>query len=235
MWNPPSLQYYKSLAQLLIGVFTLSLLSTKINAQSDLPSLDFHDYDVWKKISGEQISNNGSLVVYHEVAGKGDQMLRIKSTDGSTLLSYARGESASISEDSRHVVFTIKPHQDSIRAAKRRKTKEDEMPTDSLGIYNIESDLLTKIPNVKSFELPEKWNGYVVYTLDKIKMKDTSAMPASDTIKTPIFKKVNEDNGYHLIVQNLSTSATDTLKYVKVYDLSHDCDRQFDDGGGLLL
>ena len=96
------------------------------------------------------------------------------------------------------------------------------MPTDSLGIYNIESDLLTKIPNVKSFELPEKWNGYVVYTLDKIKMKDTSAMPASDTIKTPIFKKVNEDNGYHLIVQNLSTSATDTLKYVKDFELAKD-------------
>ncbi|MFT4568747.1 MAG: hypothetical protein ACI9FN_003716, partial [Saprospiraceae bacterium] len=222
MLNPFFIQSYSFKKLLSQVLFLLFIGASNLYGQSDLPALDFHDYDVWKKISGEQISPNGSLVVYHEVPGKGDQTMRIRAADGRSLLSYDRGESSTISPNSRYLVFIIKPSQDSVRAAKRRKTEEDEMPKDSLGIYNTQSGHLTKIPNIKSYELPEEWNGYVLYTLNKASSKDTTVTTQSDTLKTEKSKKVSDDNGYHLIVHNLDQSSDDTLRFVKDFQLAKD-------------
>ena len=50
-----------------------------------------------------------------------------------------------------------------LKALKRKKIKKDKLPTDSLGIYNINKKTLVKIANVKSYKIPEKWEGYIAY------------------------------------------------------------------------
>jgi dipeptidyl aminopeptidase/acylaminoacyl peptidase len=195
-------------------------------AQNDKTPLDFNDYDIWKKISGERLANNGSFVVFHEVPGKGNQVIKIQSTDGSTILSYERGEKSSITDDSKFVIFTIKPDLDSIRALKRIKTKEDKMPKDSLAIFNIRENTLIKIPNIKSYSLPLEWNGSVVYTLDKViepdvsTKKDTLDTQTPDSVKVKKPKAVSKKNGYHLVVRNLGLSSEDTIQYVLTYKLA---------------
>ena len=52
---------------------------------------------------------------------------------------------------------------------KRKKTKKDELPKDTLAIYNINKNLLTKIGNVKSYKSPEKWDGFIAYLLEEVK------------------------------------------------------------------
>jgi len=88
------------------------------------------------------------------------------------------------------------------------------LPKDSLGILNINTNQLTKIARVKSFELPEKWSGHVAYYLDEVKeekKKDTLTDEAEEKKKP---KKVSTKNGYHLVLRNLQTGQQDTMRYV---------------------
>ena len=44
--------------------------------------------------------------------------------------------------------FIIKPAEDSIRQMKRMDVGKDELPGDSLGLFNLMTNTLSKIPNV---------------------------------------------------------------------------------------
>src|SRR6185295_12881367 len=111
-----------------IAIFCFSGL----NAQKK--PLDHSVYDGWQHIGERMISNDGKWVVYTIDPQQGDNELVIQSTDASFKRSYARGYSAVITEDSRYVVFKIKPFYKDTRDARIKKKKADEMPKDSLAI-----------------------------------------------------------------------------------------------------
>ncbi len=203
------------LSKFFILITLLCCIPELITGQSDKRSLDFTDYDLWNRITEEKISSDGSFVVFHQVPGKGDPNLKIQTTDGRSVLSYARGHKFEITEDANYVVFIITPHLDSIRALQRVKTPEKEMPCDTLGIYNVQRNELIKIPHVRSFEIPEEWNGAMVYTLDEYALIDTSKNDKSDTTQVKKAKKPGDKNGYHIIAYDLERHTHDTLKYIK--------------------
>ena len=74
---------------------------------------------------------------------------------------------AVITEDSRYVVFKIKPFFQDTRQAKIKKKKPDDFPKDTLGIVELGKDSVIKITRVKSFRTPEKGAGLVSLPIGK--------------------------------------------------------------------
>ncbi|MDO1501903.1 prolyl oligopeptidase family serine peptidase [Winogradskyella maritima] len=185
--------------------------------------LDHKDYDIWNTIQNRTISADGSYVLYQVEKGEKDNNLKIKSSSGSLVFEHERSERGTFTYDGKYALFSVKPWKDSIVELKRKKTKKDKMPKDSLGIYNLNTKSLTKIANVKSYKMPEKWSSHIAYLLEDIKPEkkatDSSETkdekPKDDKTKKP--KKVEKDNGYHLVVRALATGKQDTIKFVKDY------------------
>lgn len=184
--------------------------------------LDHEQFDEWNSIRRDQISPNGEYVIYHLAPGKGDHTLKIKTKNGQELLSYQRAEDGDVSWDSKYVAFMIKPAQDSINELRRKKVKKDEMPNDSLGIYNLETKNIEKIADVRSFKMPEEWTGWIFYYLDEpVKVDEKAEKDTTENKeKKKPSKKVNDKNGFHLIVKQLGTSFQDTLEYVTDYEIA---------------
>ncbi|MEM7106609.1 MAG: prolyl oligopeptidase family serine peptidase [Bacteroidota bacterium] len=196
----------------------LSLLSTYCIAQKR--QMEHADFDTWNRIRNEKISTDGNLVVYHLAPGKGDQIMKVTTVQGKELLSMPRAENSTITYDSKYLIFDIKPALDSLNKMRRNKVKKKDLPKDSLGIYSLSKNSLTKIADVKGHKIPEKWGGYLAYQLQEIKAKkDTAKSDTSDVkkSKTKKSKKVNKENGYHLIVRNLENDVQDTIRYVLDY------------------
>jgi dipeptidyl aminopeptidase/acylaminoacyl peptidase len=198
----------------------LLLLSFTVTAQKKV--LDHEDFEIWNTIKSQSLSNNGKYILYALEKGEKDRFLKIKDIKATTVFKYDRVAGGQFTFDSKQAVFTIKPWKDSIVEMKRRKVKEAKMPKDTLAIYDLKSKSLTKIANVKSYKVPQKWSGFLAYTLDDIEKSKTKAdkkekKEVSEKKSEKKSKKVNAKNGYHLVVRNLATKKEDTIKYVKDY------------------
>jgi len=195
----------------------LLVLALPLTAQKKV--LDHQDFEKWNTIEKPTISPNGTHVMYSLERGEADQFLRLKDAAGTTVFSYDRAGNGSFTYDSKFAVFSITAWKDSVLAMKRRKVKKKEMPKDSLGIYTLSTAQLQKIANVKSYKIPEKWSGYVAYQLEEIAAKKDTVedSTASKDKKKKKEKKVGKKNGYHLLVQDITTGQKDTFKFVTDY------------------
>ncbi|MBT8263852.1 MAG: hypothetical protein KJN75_00805, partial [Muriicola sp.] len=195
----------------------LLLVTLSLTAQKKV--LDHHDFEKWNTIKKPTISPKGTHVMYSLEQGEKDQFLHIKDAAGKALFSYDRAKNGAFTYDSNFAVFSIGAWKDSILAMKRRKVKKKDMPKDTLGIYTLTTGQLQKIANVKSYKIPEKWAGYIAYQLEaesvkKDTVKDTATSKSKKKKKA---KKVGKKNGYHLVVQDLTTGQKDTFKFVTAY------------------
>lgn len=138
-----------------------------ITVQAQKKPLDHSVYDGWQSVGERMISNDGKFVVYAVNPQEGDGTLYIQSSDGSFKKEIARGYNATISEDNQYVFFRIRPLFKDTREARIKKRRPDDMPKDSLGIYVLGKDQLTKLPRVKSYKTPEKASGWLAYHLEK--------------------------------------------------------------------
>lgn len=147
-------------------IFFLLLLLPFISFAQKKP-LDHSVYDSWQSIGEKLISSNGKFVAYTINVQEGDANLVIQNTTGEKLIEVARGYNITISDDDKFVVFKIKPTYKQTRDAKIAKKKPDEMPKDSLGIYDVANNKLEKIARVKSYKMPEKAGGWLAYLMEK--------------------------------------------------------------------
>ncbi|HQQ99906.1 MAG TPA: S9 family peptidase, partial [Ferruginibacter sp.] len=144
----------------------LVCLTVHLSAQNKKP-IDHAVYDGWKSVGERMISNDGKYIVYAINPQEGDGELVIRSASGPYKKTIARGYGAVITDDSRFVVFRIKPVFQETRQARIKKKKPDEMTKDSIGIIELGKEDVVKIPRVKAFKAPEKGAGWVAYHLEK--------------------------------------------------------------------
>ena len=157
-------------------------------AQNKKP-LDHSVYDGWKSISERMISNDGKFVVYIVNPQEGDGELFIQNISTEYKKVIARGYNAVITEDSRYVVFKIKPFFQDTRQAKIKKKKTDDMPKDSIGIIELGKDEVVKIARIKGYKTAEKGFGWVAYQLEKTlpdTTRKTKTQAAPDSTKMNI-------------------------------------------------
>ncbi len=194
-------------------------------------SLGHEELVTWKKINNTRISNDGNWVTYELKGEEGDGLLKIFDPKTDVATTIPRGERARISADNRFVVFRIKPSKDTLRMMKLKKTSKDDLPKDSLGIYDVQTKSTERIPMVKSFELSDEWSGYVVYhklpedTEINIKLtKDSTKVDSTAVAKRPIkakkTKKESSANGTKLVIRNLLSGEETVFPYVANYELA---------------
>ena len=129
--------------------------------------LDHSVYNSWQSIGEKMISNDGKWVVYTVDVQEGDNQLVIQSSDAKYKKEIPRGYSALITEDSRFVIFKIKPFFSDTKEAKIKKKKADDFPKDSLAIVELGKEEIWKTPRIKGFRTPQKAAGWVAYLAEK--------------------------------------------------------------------
>ena len=163
-------------------------------------SLDHTVYDSWQSIKETVIQPQGNFVVYSITPQEGDGTLIIKNLKNGVEISIDRGTQPIFTNDGNYVVAKIKPKFADTRQAKIEKKKLDEMPKDSLVIINVPHSIVQKIASVKSYQLPEKGNGFVTYLKDK--------------------KGDFNKEGSELIIRNLNSGAEKSFPNINLYSVN---------------
>ncbi len=185
--------------------FALMLISISTFSQKKI--LDHPDFDIWNKIVNQEISSEGNFIMYSIEKGEKDQHIKIKDNEGNLIFDYERSEDGMFTYDSKFAVFKIKAWKDSITEMKRKNVEKENLPRDSIGIFNLENNSLHKIANIKSYKIPKKWSGFLAYTYDKTPLEQNNKLKDS----------INSEKGYPLIIRNLKTNKEDTIPFVTNY------------------
>ena len=196
-------------------LLTLSLILSyaAVLAQSN-KVLTPEEMDTWVRIQGVEMSGDGNTISYHHVPGFGDQTLQVVTHSGERVLTYDRGEGSKVTWDGNHVIFKVVPALEVVRDLKRKKTKKDQMPQDSLAICDVSSGELMKIAPIKDFKVPAEWSGTIAYRLDDIRAKKADTLQQKGKKRS---KKEDKSRGFHLVLHHLKSQSTDTFKYVTNY------------------
>ena len=180
-------------------------------AQEAKKPLDHDVYDFWNRIQTRSLSSDGTWALYTYGPDRGDGTLKIHSLTSDVVHTFGRGSNARFTRDASHVVFVIEPAEDSVKAAKEAKKKDDEMPKDSLGILNLSSGALILVPNVRSYQTPEEAGHLVAYLVDPEPVEPDTT---EDGEKVP-----TSDEGT-LVLHRLGGEEELRLPYVKGYEFS---------------
>jgi dipeptidyl aminopeptidase/acylaminoacyl peptidase len=179
-------------------------------------------YDSWKEIPWKGITPDGNFVAITINPQEGDGKTVFMNLKSGTQDSVARASNIFLTYDSRHAIFKISPPQKIMKDLRRQKKKKEELPKDSLGIYSFQTRKTIKVPDVRSFKVPEKAGGWVAYLLEAPKEeKPKSDAPKTEDIKKPKKAKKNTDeSGYTLVVRNLGNNREVRYAFVKDYLLA---------------
>jgi dipeptidyl aminopeptidase/acylaminoacyl peptidase len=182
-------------------------------------------YDSWKEIPYKAITADGNFAAFTLNPQDGDGKVVFYNLSNGQQDSIKRADNIVLSWDSKFAVFKIKPQQKVLKDLRRLKKKKEDLPVDSLGIYSFQSRKTEKIPDVKSFKLPEKAGGWMAYLSepvkevkakpdDKTKVEDkTKSEAPKKTSKKP--RKNSDDNGYTLTLRSLDGSKKFSYGYVR--------------------
>ncbi len=219
---------------------TLLFLLFASIAYAQKKPLNHNVYDTWESVGAKQLSNDGLWAAYSIAQQEGDANLYFQQSLTNQKIKVSRGtvigaavRSNLFSTDSKFAVFAIKPWYKDTRLAKIKKKKPDDMTKDTLGIANLTTLTITKIPRVKSFKLPENGIALLAYNLEK-------ELDTSKKAKLPVTgaEQKNDDEAYFaddeptganaskegtdLILKNLTTGIERKYKYVTDYTFSKD-------------
>ncbi|MBL7732739.1 MAG: S9 family peptidase [Chitinophagaceae bacterium] len=151
----------KRISFLFVSLFLCSMLLAQKKP------LDHSVYDGWQHIGEKLISNDGRWIVYTIDPQEGDNELVIQAAGNAYKKSIPRGYNAVITDDSRYLIFKIKPFYKDTREARIKKKKPEDFPKDSLGIIELGKEEVWKTEKVKGYKIPSKYAGWVAYQLDK--------------------------------------------------------------------
>jgi dipeptidyl aminopeptidase/acylaminoacyl peptidase len=153
-------------------------------AQTAKRPLTHKDYDAWRTISSQRLSNDGKFLAYgvFPQEGDGEVILRNLVTGQETRFAggarpapppatteeegpppQARAVTILFSSDSRTLVFSTFAPKADVDKAKKEKKPADQMPKDSMSIVNLATGTVTKVDRVKQFHLPENAPAYLAY------------------------------------------------------------------------
>jgi dipeptidyl aminopeptidase/acylaminoacyl peptidase len=198
-------------------VLILALIASQgLNAQQQKRALTHADYDGWESLNSEKITKNGAWVGYQVSPQDGDSRVEVFSFQNpDQRIQIPRASGLLFSADDAFAVGKIAPEKDSVKLMKLRKVKKEDMPADSLFIYQMSNGNLIKIPQVKSFAVPIEAGSWIAihYEKEKPAKKDQ----ADTTSKSPKPKKTD---GTGLEVRKLDGSVSYRFERVNSYSFA---------------
>jgi len=195
----------------LIAIFVLSSASA-----TEKKPITHSDYAKWKSISEYNISNNGKFISFVIIPQEGDGYLYVENLTTKVKDSIHRGYAAKFSPNSNFLVFKIKPQFDTVRAAKLKKVKKDDLPKDSIGIWNLETGGIIKYARIKNFQLAKRESDFTALLFEKEKNIKKDSLQKTDTVTS----KKKEKKGYKLLIFNPISNFLIEFEKVKKYSLS---------------
>ncbi len=200
-------------------VFFVLFITIGLFAQKN--PVDHTMYDSWKVLNNPLISNDGRWVCYEINPQKGNGWLVVHDIENDRKDSVQRGQAAQFSADSKFLAFRITPPQDSIRAAKLAKKKDEDMPKDSLGIWVLEKNHIRKIALLKSFKIPEKGSEWMAYSIEKQKdIPDTAQKNDTLAVKKKTGKKKKKEESFDLVILKVIEGKTFNFSGITDYSFS---------------
>lgn len=210
------MKYFFLLTSLVLS--TISYAQKASNAPKK--ALDHTVYDNWKEITYEELTPDGKHAAFTINPQDGDGKIIFYNLKTSTQDSVYRAANISLTYDSKYAVFKIKPQQNLVKELRRQKKKKDELPKDSLGIYSFLTRKTEKVPNIKSYKVPEKAGDWVAYQLEAKKEEKTKADGQLESDKAKKLRKNNDDNGYTLVLRKLSDGKETSFDFVTEYQFA---------------
>jgi dipeptidyl aminopeptidase/acylaminoacyl peptidase len=165
-----------------ITLLTASIVFTAFQISAQKKVIDHTAYNSWNRISESAISPDGNYTAYTSLPYKGDGYMYLVNNITGVKDSVARGKGMRFSSDGSYLVFKIAPQAEKLHKAELDKQKKEKWPKDSLGIWNIAKDSITKVPNITSFQLSEDGS-----TLAYLSNKNIEINPKELMKKSPVF------------------------------------------------
>ncbi len=174
------MSHRRGLLRVSAWLLSVAALITVSFAQSKRP-LNHSDYDGWRSIVGQRLSNDGKFVIYGLFPQEGDGEVIIRNlvtgkeqreaagvrptptpaTPGEEgPAPEARAAVLMFSSDSKTAVFSTFPSKSASDQAKKDKKPA---PKDGMVIVDLASGKAERIERVKRFTMPEKASGLLVY------------------------------------------------------------------------
>src|ERR1700729_3842318 len=161
-----------------LAIFTLLYVSTCAFAQKR--PITAKDFDSWRTINGQVLSPDGHYVAYgvFPLEGDGEVVVRNLSTGKDTHENAGelpppppddpnaegppppRNIQLSFTNDSKTLVFLAYPTHGAVEKA---KTDKRNPAHEELVVLDLASAKSTRVPDIKSFQLPKKSDGFVAY------------------------------------------------------------------------
>ena len=168
-------------------LFTVVLFFTSCLLFSQTNAVLTHDvYDGWKSAGERAISNDGNYVVYTINEQEGDGIMYIQNLSTNVMMQVPRGYNAVITNDSKYVIFKIKPSFAATRQARIKKVKPDDLPKDSLGMVTLGSNEVQKVARLQSYKTPQKGVSWLAYKMEKALADTASKKKMTDSLKLKI-------------------------------------------------
>ncbi|WP_336837610.1 prolyl oligopeptidase family serine peptidase [Sphingobacterium siyangense] len=158
-------------------------------AHAQKKPLDHTVYDSWQSVSSPYISKSGKFVLFQVVPQEGDNQLFLKTKENKELIQIPRGYNGKLTDTENHLLSLVKAPFAVTREAKIKKKKAEELPKDSLAIYNLTTSSLVKFAQVKSYKIADQNNNFVSFLFDKEINEKSDSKTATDA---PAAKKISD-------------------------------------------
>ena len=127
--------------------------------------MDESVYADWNRIRDTQITEDGNWVLYHLEPGYGDKTLVLYNTISKDEVRMERTKHSTFDKSGRYVYFLRTPAKEYVKEQKRMNTKKEDMPTDTLVVYDLNNRSETSFPNISSFKMPKEFGGTLAATI----------------------------------------------------------------------
>src|SRR5690606_28443415 len=141
-----------------------------------------------------------------------------------------RAVEPAFSDDARFVAFTIRPAKEALEEAERKKTPRAKMPADTLGILDLSTGAVTRVPRVRGFRMPARAGGWIAYQLAREPDADTAAdsagagraQGAGEPADSSAAPEHEREDGHPLVLRNLTTGEERRIEDVVSYLFAED-------------
>jgi len=195
------------------GIWILIVFLVQFSSAQNCEKLGHQAHEKWFVLHNMKLSNDGLHAVYERNPYRGDgeliiqQMNKLQQAD-----TFARANKAMISPGSAGLAFAIYPAYDTVKKLKIEGVKKDKLPKDSMGVFLFAGRRLEKIPQVKSFQFPDKQGNVLVW------LHESGFEPEQDQVADslkPKKKKSKKDDPVWMGIWDLEKDRKQTIKNVK--------------------
>lgn len=210
------------------------------------------DYDNWRSIQAESLSQDGRFLAYALVPQDADGEVVVRNLATGVEWRHPRGKrpeppppregeppapgpqprrfgrqaadsQVSFTADSRALVFVIYPNKADSDKARREKKRPDELPKNAMGIMDLSSGSVARVERVKSFQVPDAASGFIAYLLEG---KPAERRSDAGQQEAPGAERRRRDRrkeyGSDLVARNLTDNTERVFADVIEYTLTDD-------------